>query len=69
MLEKNKMLIKYIFRVYHWYSKEIIPVLGELIASDWKSYQYLVESIQKFPNQVLLIFFMTYNENTRLYLN
>ncbi|GFS93758.1 2-methoxy-6-polyprenyl-1,4-benzoquinol methylase, mitochondrial [Nephila pilipes] len=38
-------------RIYHWYSHEIIPVLGELIAGDWKSYQYLVESIQKFPNQ------------------
>ncbi|GIX88313.1 2-methoxy-6-polyprenyl-1,4-benzoquinol methylase, mitochondrial [Caerostris extrusa] len=38
-------------RIYHQYSHEIIPVLGELIAGDWKSYQYLVESIQKFPNQ------------------
>ncbi|GBM02413.1 2-methoxy-6-polyprenyl-1,4-benzoquinol methylase, mitochondrial [Araneus ventricosus] len=38
-------------RMYHWYSQEIIPVLGELVAGDWKSYQYLVESIQKFPNQ------------------
>ncbi|PRD35603.1 UNVERIFIED_CONTAM: 2-methoxy-6-polyprenyl-1,4-benzoquinol methylase [Trichonephila clavipes] len=38
-------------RIYHWYSHEIIPVLGELVAGEWKSYQYLVESIQKFPNQ------------------
>ena len=26
--------------------------MGEVIASDWKSYQYLVESIRKFPNQI-----------------
>lgn len=48
-------------RLYHWYSHEIIPVLGELIAGDWKSYQYLVESIQKFPNQVkhsFIIYFL-----------
>jgi len=25
--------------------------MGYLIAGDWKSYQYLVESIRKFPNQ------------------
>ncbi|XP_035690744.1 ubiquinone/menaquinone biosynthesis C-methyltransferase UbiE-like isoform X1 [Branchiostoma floridae] len=37
--------------VYDLYSFQVIPVLGELIASDWKSYQYLVESIRKFPNQ------------------
>lgn len=30
----------------------MIPVLGEVIAGDWKSYQYLVESIRKFPDQV-----------------
>ena len=25
--------------------------MGQLIASDWKSYQYLVESIRMFPDQ------------------
>ena len=29
----------------------IIPILGEYIANDRKSYQYLVESINKFPKQ------------------
>jgi len=37
--------------MYDWYSQEIIPVLGQVIAGNWKAYQYLVESIQKFPNQ------------------
>jgi len=25
--------------------------LGEILARDWKSYQYLVESIRQFPDQ------------------
>jgi len=25
--------------------------LGEIFAKDWKSYQYLVESIRQFPDQ------------------
>ena len=40
------------FRLYDLYSFQVIPVIGEVIAGDWKSYQYLVESIRKFPNQV-----------------
>lgn len=37
--------------VYNWYSFQLIPVYGEILAGDWKSYQYLVESIRKFPDQ------------------
>ncbi|ERE75901.1 2-methoxy-6-polyprenyl-1,4-benzoquinol methylase [Cricetulus griseus] len=37
--------------LYDLYSFQVIPVIGEVIAGDWKSYQYLVESIRKFPNQ------------------
>ncbi|OQR79565.1 2-methoxy-6-polyprenyl-1 [Tropilaelaps mercedesae] len=40
-------------RAYDLYSFQIIPVMGQLLAGDWKSYQYLVESIRKFPNQEL----------------
>nr|BAB29289.1 unnamed protein product [Mus musculus] len=40
-----------ISRLYDLYSFQVIPVIGEVIAGDWKSYQYLVESIRKFPNQ------------------
>ena len=29
----------------------MIPVMGQLIANDWDSYQYLVESIRRFPPQ------------------
>ncbi|EGT48112.1 CBN-COQ-5 protein [Caenorhabditis brenneri] len=37
--------------IYDAYSFNVIPVLGEILASDRESYQYLVESIRKFPNQ------------------
>lgn len=47
----------YFFRLYDAYSFQMIPVLGEVIAGDWKSYQYLVESIRKFPDQVRTIIF------------
>ncbi|WP_372838798.1 bifunctional demethylmenaquinone methyltransferase/2-methoxy-6-polyprenyl-1,4-benzoquinol methylase UbiE [Phaeovulum sp.] len=36
---------------YDRYSFNVIPVLGELVANDRASYQYLVESIRKFPDQ------------------
>lgn len=39
------------FRFYDQYSFQIIPVLGTLIAGEWQPYQYLVESIRKFPKQ------------------
>lgn len=37
--------------LYDQYSFQMIPVLGQVVAGDWKSYQYLIESIRKFPNQ------------------
>ncbi|XP_052208105.1 2-methoxy-6-polyprenyl-1,4-benzoquinol methylase, mitochondrial isoform X2 [Diospyros lotus] len=36
---------------YDYYSFSVIPVLGELVAGDRDSYQYLVESIRRFPSQ------------------
>ena len=35
------------------YSFQVIPKVGELVAGDAESYQYLVESIRRFPKQVL----------------
>ncbi|XP_064613372.1 ubiquinone/menaquinone biosynthesis C-methyltransferase UbiE-like [Liolophura sinensis] len=37
--------------LYDSYSFQVIPVMGQVIARDWNSYQYLVESIRKFPDQ------------------
>ncbi len=36
---------------YDRYSFNVIPVMGQIIAGDRESYQYLVESIRKFPDQ------------------
>ncbi|WP_136635966.1 bifunctional demethylmenaquinone methyltransferase/2-methoxy-6-polyprenyl-1,4-benzoquinol methylase UbiE [Pseudooceanicola onchidii] len=36
---------------YDRYSFNLIPLLGQVIANDRDSYQYLVESIRKFPDQ------------------
>jgi 2-methoxy-6-polyprenyl-1,4-benzoquinol methylase len=38
--------------IYDFYSFQAIPVMGLVLAGDWHSYQYLVESIRKFPDQV-----------------
>ncbi len=37
-------------QIYDAYSFNIIPKFGQMIAGDKDSYQYLVESIRKFPN-------------------
>lgn len=39
-------------KAYDLYSFNVIPRMGKLIANDSESYQYLVESIRKFPPQV-----------------
>lgn len=44
--------------LYDFYSFEMIPVLGEIIAQDMGSYKYLVESIRKFPSQEKLALLM-----------
>ena len=43
----NDMLQK----LYDLYSFNIIPPMGQLVTGDRDSYQYLVESIRKFPDQ------------------
>ena len=40
---------------YDFYSFNVIPKLGEVIANDRASYQYLVESIRKFATQEELV--------------
>jgi len=38
-------------RAYDAYSFKVIPAIGELVTKDRASYQYLVESIRRFPDQ------------------
>ncbi|EUB64511.1 2-methoxy-6-polyprenyl-1,4-benzoquinol methylase, mitochondrial [Echinococcus granulosus] len=37
--------------IYDAYSMQLIPVIGKVVANDWHSYRYLVESIRRFPHQ------------------
>ena len=37
--------------IYETYSFEVIPPMGMVLAGDWDSYQYLIESIRRFPTQ------------------
>ncbi|MCB9991234.1 MAG: bifunctional demethylmenaquinone methyltransferase/2-methoxy-6-polyprenyl-1,4-benzoquinol methylase UbiE [Rhodospirillales bacterium] len=41
----------FLARVYDGYSYTVIPRIGQMVAQDRDSYQYLVESIRKFPTQ------------------
>jgi demethylmenaquinone methyltransferase/2-methoxy-6-polyprenyl-1,4-benzoquinol methylase len=50
-LEFSKVVQPGLAQIYDTYSFSILPKLGELIASDRDSYQYLAESIRKFPDQ------------------
>ena len=36
---------------YDAFSFNVIPLIGERVAGDRESYQYLVESIRRFPEQ------------------
>ncbi len=50
-LEFSKVNDYFLQKIYDCYSFKIIPKIGDLILKDKNSYQYLVESIRKFPNQ------------------
>ena len=41
-------------KLYDWYSFKVLPKLGEWIAKDASSYQYLAESIRMHPDQSAL---------------
>ncbi len=50
-LEFSQVQVPGLDQLYEAWSFHGIPAMGELIAKDRESYQYLVESIRKFPNQ------------------
>jgi demethylmenaquinone methyltransferase/2-methoxy-6-polyprenyl-1,4-benzoquinol methylase len=51
VLEFSQIPNEMLQSVYDLYSFHIIPRLGQAIAGDRDSYQYLVESIRRFPDQ------------------
>ncbi|MCB1349693.1 MAG: ubiquinone/menaquinone biosynthesis methyltransferase, partial [Maritimibacter sp.] len=51
VLEFSQIPNELMQKVYDLYSFNVIPAMGKVIANDRDSYQYLVESIRKFPDQ------------------
>ncbi len=54
-LEFSKVVLPLLSELYDLYSFRVLPALGQAVARDRDSYQYLVESIRRFPPQEELI--------------
>lgn len=50
-LEFSDFRIPFLKKAYERYLLEVLPVMGEVVAGDYKSYRYLAESILAFPDQ------------------
>lgn len=50
-LEFSHVALPALEPLYDAYSFKLLPLLGEIVANDRESYQYLVESIRQFPDQ------------------
>ncbi|MCA3437944.1 MAG: bifunctional demethylmenaquinone methyltransferase/2-methoxy-6-polyprenyl-1,4-benzoquinol methylase UbiE [Rhodobacter sp.] len=51
VLEFGRIPVPGLQWAYDRYSFNVIPVMGQVVAGDRDSYQYLVESIRRFPDQ------------------
>lgn len=58
-LEFSHVAVPALAKAYDLYSFKVLPWLGEQVAQDRGSYQYLVESIRRFPTQETLAGMMT----------
>ena len=54
ILEFSKVGLPALAKIYDTWSFRVLPKLGEQIAGDAESYQYLAESIRRFPDQPTL---------------
>ncbi len=45
------MILPTLAKLYDSYSFNVLPLIGQLVANDRHSYQYLAESIRRFPPQ------------------
>lgn len=50
-LEFSEVVVPMLDKFYDEWSFRAIPAIGKMVTGDGESYQYLVESIRKFPNQ------------------
>ena len=51
ILEFSKPVSASLSQIYDAYSFSVLPAMGQLVAQDKESYQYLAESIRKHPDQ------------------
>jgi demethylmenaquinone methyltransferase/2-methoxy-6-polyprenyl-1,4-benzoquinol methylase len=58
-LEFSKPVSEGLGKAYDAYSFNVIPTIGQLVAQDREAYQYLVESIRRFPDQTRLAAMMS----------
>ena len=54
IMEFSKVALPGLGRLYDTWSFQVLPRLGAAIAGDRESYQYLAESIRRFPDQAAL---------------
>ena len=59
ILEFSKVENQTLNKIYDAFSFNVVPLLGKFIANDAESYQYLIESIRKFPSQEKLASLVT----------
>lgn len=50
-LEFSEVIVPVLDDIYDKFSFHVIPKMGEMVMGDGEPYQYLVESIRKFPKQ------------------
>jgi len=58
VLEFSKPKSRLLSRIYDEYSFRLLPKMGEIVAKDAESYQYLAESIRMHPDQETLLAMM-----------
>ncbi len=54
-LEFSHVVLPVLSDLYDTYSFRVLPLIGQMVARDRDSYQYLVESIRRFPDQDQLV--------------
>lgn len=55
-LEFSAVDVPLLDKIYDNYSFNVIPKIGKMVTGDAESYQYLIESIRRFPNQARFAF-------------
>ena len=54
-LEFSRVVVPGVAQLYDLYSFNVLPLLGQVVAGDREAYQYLAESIRRFPPQDELV--------------